>query len=152
MGITYRDFNETNTVALFMGPIWTMHEEITTDELSRLIGSEEPVVLLDVRNRDYYSMRHICGAANMPLPDMERDIAERAGWDDLVVVYGSGPENGESAVAADKLVTLGYKRVLRYAGGAAEWSRANLCMEGSVKVRPRELEAAPVPALPAEAA
>lgn len=152
MGITYRDFNEINTVALFMGPLMTMHEEVSTDVLSRMVASDEPMVLLDVRSLEYYSMRRIPGAVNLPLAEIEREIAGVAGRDDLVVVYGSGPENGESAVAADKLVTLGYKRVLRYAGGVAEWSREKLPMEGSIKVRPRELASSGTPAPPAEAA
>ena len=112
-------FNVFNTVALFWAPELYDHEELTLRELEALSGSG--YVLLDVRAETLFEEGHIQGALNLPVAGIESGASRLIPPSATVVVYGRSPDCAESAVAADKLKTLGFEKVLRFTGGFEEW-------------------------------
>lgn len=125
-----KDFNPLNIIAIYTGPIAVMHPNITTGELDSLKRSGRSFILLDVQGRGSFAKEHIAGAVNVPSVDIEKEVPGLAGWDDLIVVCSRNSGCMASAVAVDKLITLGYKKVLRYAEGVAGWKSAGLSAEG----------------------
>ena len=115
-------FNVFNTVALFWAPELYDHEELALRGLEALEGSG--YVLLDVRSEASFEEGHIQGALNLPVGGIEMGAGRLIVPGTTVVVYGLGPGCAESAVAADKLKTLGFEKVLRFTGGFEEWSGA----------------------------
>lgn len=115
-------FNVFSTVALFWAPELYDHEELALRELEALRGSG--YVLLDVRAEASFDQGHIRGALNLPVGGIELASRRLIAPGATVVVYGRGPGCAESAVAADKLKTLGFEKVLRFTGGLEEWSGA----------------------------
>jgi phage shock protein E len=97
--------------------------ECSAEELSGLLAADERPLLVDVREPDEYAAGHLPGAVSLPrgvlefrLPDISSDP------DRLIVCYcGSG---GRSALAADSLLRIGYRRVLSLAGGIQAWGAA----------------------------
>ncbi len=115
-------FNVFNTVALFWAPELYDHEELALRELEALRGSG--YVLLDVRAEADFNQGHIQGALNLPVGGIESASRRLIPPSSTVVVYGRSPGCAQSAVAADKLKTLGFEKVLRFTGGLEEWAAA----------------------------
>lgn len=98
-----------------------MTNEISRDELSRLVQSDSPPVLLEALGAAYFADAHLPGAVNMP-PDQVDVLAPALipDQDAPVVVYCSGTcQNSE--IAAQRLVDLGYTDVRVYLGGKEDW-------------------------------
>ncbi len=128
--VTADDFNKLNDVAIFAGPLLGMHRTITGKELKTLIDRGESFALVAVLDKGVFEEAHICGSINMPVGRIEEDCLALIDRNELIIVYGKGPNDASSAVAADKLITLNYKHVLRYKGGLNEWKAARGCVEG----------------------
>lgn len=126
------DFNEINSVAIFAGPLLEMYPGIDTEELGSILRRDEKAVMVDVRSNRDYEEAHICGAVNIPLASIEEKADKVLKKDGLIIVYGQGPDSLDSAVGADKFVTLLFENVVRYSGGLAEWASAGLCTEGGI--------------------
>lgn len=105
--------------------------EISTDELKRLVGSGQ-VVLLDTRPHLEFSVGHIPGALNvapkpgMPMSQYTSDVAEidrlvGGRKDRPLVLYCNGPFCGKSKRVAEDLLAAGYTNVRRYQLGAPVW-------------------------------
>jgi rhodanese-related sulfurtransferase len=95
--------------------------EISRDELSRLVQSSSPPVLLEALGAAYFADAHLPGAVNMP-PDQVDVLAPSLipDQDAPVVVYCSGTcQNSE--IAAQRLEELGYSDVRVYLGGKEDW-------------------------------
>lgn len=125
------DFNRYNPVAIFAGPLLTMYMTVTKEELKTLLDRGEDIVLVDIRESAEFGKEHICGAMNLPLRSIEEKASALLKKDDLLIVCGEGEATLESAVGADKLTTLLYENVLRYAGGVRQWADAGYCVEGT---------------------
>ena len=117
-------FNVFNTVALFWASELYDHEELTLRELEVLMRSAEDYVLLDVRAEADFKEGHIQGALNLPVGAIELVSRRIIARETTVVLYGRGAGFAESAVAADKLKTIGFEKVLRFTGGLQEWAGA----------------------------
>jgi rhodanese-related sulfurtransferase len=106
--------------------------EIARDELAALLESGEPLVLVDALGPISYGAAHLPGAINIP-PERVDALAERRipGLDDVVVVYCANPSCESSVEVAERLVELGYRNVLHYAGGKEDWAKAGLPLEGA---------------------
>lgn len=124
------DFNRLNSVAIFAGPLLEMYTAVTKEELKTLLDRAEDIVVLDTRDGESYEKAHIRGSVNIPVAFIERDARTALKGDDLVVVYGRDSRCTASAVAADKLTTIGFKNVMRYTGGIEEWTKAGWPVEG----------------------
>lgn len=124
-----REYNPTNTVAIFWGGVLDSGRVVSMEGLRGLMESGRDVKLVDVREREMYDKRHICGAISIPVSELEITAPELLDPDDLIVVVSQKERCAASAVAADKLRTLHYTNVLRYAGGYREWRLKGGCTE-----------------------
>jgi rhodanese-related sulfurtransferase len=106
--------------------------EIARDDLAALLESGEPLVLVDALGPISYGAAHLPGAINIP-PERVDALAGRRipGLGDLVVVYCANPSCESSVEVAERLVELGYRKVLHYAGGKEDWTDAGLPLEGA---------------------
>jgi len=112
---------------------------ITVEELKAKVSTNEPVVILDVRNSESYagSDSRIKGAIHVNV----RKLKYRLGFPPLkdvpkdrqVVTYCSCPSDEASIKAAQVLLESGFKNVRVLKGGWHEWQKAN----GPVEARPR---------------
>lgn len=107
-----------------------MHQTIKREELKAKLDRGDPITLVEALPARYYEDRHLPGAVNMPhdeidalapalLPDKAAEI----------VVYCANAACRNSAVAAERLVELGYTKVRDYDEGKADWIAAGLPVE-----------------------
>ncbi|HEY0838300.1 MAG TPA: metalloregulator ArsR/SmtB family transcription factor [Azospirillum sp.] len=85
------------------------------------------VTVLDVRPEDEFALGHLPGALNIPLPDLERRLADLPPGQE-VVAYCRGPYCVMSFEAVAELRRRGY-RVRRLEDGYPEWRAAGLPVE-----------------------
>ena len=89
----------------------------------------DPVVV-DVRSPSVRSLdgRYIPGALAIDLADVDRRRAELAAERDIVF-YCTCPNEASAAIAAKRLMELGYTRVRPLLGGLDEWIAAGYEVE-----------------------
>ncbi|MCZ6679707.1 MAG: rhodanese-like domain-containing protein, partial [Candidatus Poribacteria bacterium] len=64
---------------------------ISADELKTAIENDEPVVILDVRDKELYDAEHLPGAISLPRAGIELEIDEIVpGQDAKIVTYCGG--------------------------------------------------------------
>ena len=97
-------------------------DEIDAGRASALLDSDEPPVLVDVRERDEWEEGHIPGAIHVPRGYLESRIEQTAPdrRRPMVVYCAAG---NRSAFAAKTLAELGYEEVSSLAGGFTDWKR-----------------------------
>jgi len=101
-------------------------EPVSREELlGRLSRSE--VTLLDVRPEDEFALGHLPDALNIPLPELERRLAELPAAQEIVA-YCRGPYCVLSFEAVAALRARGFK-VRRLEDGYPEWKAAGLPVE-----------------------
>lgn len=113
-----------------------MAREIDRDEAVTRI--EAGARLLDAQGPGKYEDAHIPGAIRGRLDDPDATLVDLG--DDLdreIVVYCTDQACGGSALASELLEGRGYRNVLRYADGLADWSHAGLPVETSEHTWPR---------------
>ena len=95
--------------------------ELTVLQVRALIASEEPCVVVDVREHHEWSAGHMEGAVHLSKGVIERDIEQTVpNTDTLMVLYCGG--GYRSALAAAALQAMGYTQAVSMAGGWREWS------------------------------
>jgi len=104
--------------------------EIDRDELRARMEHGDELVLVDALGPISYGTAHLPGAINIP-PDRVDAVAARRipNADTFVVVYCAGPDCVSSVEVAKRLLELGYRNVLHYAGGKRDWRDAGLPLE-----------------------
>jgi rhodanese-related sulfurtransferase len=109
--------------------------EIGRDELRSRIERGDDFVLVDALAPLSYGAAHLPGAVNIP-PDRVDALAERRIPDrgTPVVVYCAGLECDSSVEVARRLLELGYRDVVHYAGGKKDWTEAGLAVETSARL------------------
>lgn len=107
-----------------------MVRDINRDELKEMMDGGESFVLINVLDPQDFENEHICGSINLPSATIARDAVEVLNRNDTVIVHCSGPACTASRIAAEKLDSLGFGDVWRYAGGIEDWKAAGYCMEG----------------------
>lgn len=85
------------------------------------------VIVIDVRPQDEYQAAHLPFARSMPLPEIERRLAELS-KDQDIVAYCRGPFCMLSDEALKLLIGKGY-RVRKMLDGVAEWQAAGMPVE-----------------------
>jgi len=98
-------------------------EAIDAEELLRRMR-EDSVTLLDVRAETEYAVGHVPGAVNIPLPELERRLAELR-KDQEVIAYCRGPHCALSAEAVRALSAKGYK-ARHFDSGLPGWQALGL--------------------------
>lgn len=104
---------------------------ISSDELWQRLERGDELVVVDALAPMSYAHSHLPGAINLP-PEWVDDRAPRRIPDvnAEVVVYCADVTCDSSTVVAARLVELGYRNVMHYAGGKREWVDAGLPLEG----------------------
>jgi rhodanese-related sulfurtransferase len=104
---------------------------ITRERLRHKIESNDDFVLVDALAPMSFAASHLPGAINMP-PGRVDEMAPRRipGLDTEVVVYCASATCDSSVDVATRLIELGYRHVLHYAGGKSDWLEARLPLEG----------------------
>ncbi len=104
---------------------------ISRESLWQKIQSGDELVVVDALAPISYAASHLPGAINIS-PDQAGELAERRipDRDTEVVVYCANSNCESSVEVATRLVELGYRNVLHYAGGKRDWAEAGLPLEG----------------------
>lgn len=95
--------------------------EISAEEVSKKLETNEDFVLVDTREKEEYEAGHLPNAIYLSKGVIERDIEEHVpDLEKEIVLYCGG--GYRSALAADNLKKMGYKNVKSQAGGWREWN------------------------------
>lgn len=98
--------------------------EITVPQLLELQKSNQPFVLIDVREDHEWQKNHIPDAIHLSKGIIERDIEEVVPEKaTMIVLYCGG--GFRSALAASNLKKMGYSDVLSLAGGYRGWQQSH---------------------------
>ena len=99
--------------------------ECTIDDVLAKQQRGDRFRLVDVREDDEWRAGHAQGAEHIGRGVLERDIVAKAPDknEELILYCGGG---FRSALAADNLVRMGYRRVFSLAGGWREWTKRGL--------------------------
>lgn len=93
---------------------------IAIEDLQQLIKQQpEQVTVIDVRNPEEYAEKHIPGAINIPLGELENRSIELSKQAILITACGKG--GGRSAAAAEKLKQQGFTKAIFLCGGTFAW-------------------------------
>lgn len=111
-----------------------MVKNISREELQVMIASGEPFKVVDVLDKEHYEKEHIKGALSLPLNDIAKNASKLLKKDETIVVYCASFDCQASTMAAKKLISLGFKKVLDYKGGLKDYKEANLPLEGRLHV------------------
>ena len=102
--------------------------EMSVDELRQKRAAGDPFVLVDVREDNEWAAAHAAGAVHIGKGVIERDIESKVPDEDAeVVLYCGG--GFRSALAADALQKMGYRKVCSLAGGWRAYTEAGLPVE-----------------------
>jgi molybdopterin/thiamine biosynthesis adenylyltransferase/rhodanese-related sulfurtransferase len=94
--------------------------EVSLDELKRRLDAREPMVLLDVREKEEYRAGYIPGALSIPRGFLEMQAEQRLPDKSAkIVAYCAG--GPRSALAAKSLIDLGYTNVETVNPGFVRW-------------------------------
>jgi rhodanese-related sulfurtransferase len=107
-----------------------MEHTITREQLSSLLESASPPLLLEALPAKYFDDAHLPGARNMP-HDAVAELAPRLAPDKTapIVVYCANAACQNSPIAAVRLRQIGYTDVRVYAAGKQDWIDAGLPVE-----------------------
>jgi phage shock protein E len=108
--------NESNEQANELASVIT----ITAEEAKNMIDQEESIVIVDVRTQEEYDAGYIEGALLIPDFDIETKAETiLPDKDATILVYCRSGRR--SALAAQKLVELGYQNIYDF-GGIIDWN------------------------------
>jgi molybdopterin/thiamine biosynthesis adenylyltransferase/rhodanese-related sulfurtransferase len=113
-------------------------QEISPEEVKRLLDQKAPIKLIDVRESDEYSQGRLPGAVSVPRGFLEMRIEEKAKREEPVILYCAG--GTRSAFAARSLEELGYANVKSMAGGYNRWHDASYPTEKPVTLSAEQKE------------
>jgi len=99
-----------------------MDYEISVDQLKQLLTSDQPPVLLDVREQWEFDTAHIPNAVLMPMGDVPARAHQELDEEQHVVVLCHHGARSLSVTAW--LRNQGYDKAQSVAGGIDAWSRA----------------------------
>jgi hydroxyacylglutathione hydrolase len=97
-------------------------EEITVDQVRRVVGTTDAPTILDVRSDSEYRDSHIPGARHLFLGKLiQGDLPKFSKDEDVVVVCGTGYR---SMVASTLLKDAGFGHLSSLVGGMESWEKA----------------------------
>ena len=91
-------------------------------QASRMIASENPPLILDVRTPEEYTEGHIPGARLIPLNTISDSLAILSQYKDeeIIAVCRSGRRSG---IATEQLTKEGFGKVYNLKGGMVQWKQ-----------------------------
>lgn len=107
---------------------------ISRNELRARLDAGEATVVVEALGPTYFNDAHIPGARNLP-HDQVDELADAVigDRDAFVVVYCANTPCPNSAVAARRLLELGYTDVHEYVEGKEDWAEAGLPLESTTQ-------------------
>ena len=108
----------------------------TAGEVAAMLEDGREIAFLDVREIVPFGTGHPLLATHLALGQIEGELAGLVPRRDTRVIVTDGGE-GLSAVAAHRLVRLGYGNVAVLAGGAPAWAAAGLALFPEIEVPPK---------------
>jgi adenylyltransferase/sulfurtransferase len=93
--------------------------EITVEELSKRMKSDDAPTIIDVREPFEYQLAHIDGTVLKPLNDLREWVQALDKDKEYIMLCHTG---ARSAYATMILTQMGFKQVKNLIGGIAEWS------------------------------
>ena len=102
-------------------------EKIKKEDLKKMLDEKQDFLLFDVRPYAGYLQKHIKGAKNLPVEEIEKE-EKSLDKSKVIVVYCGGYTCPLSGYAAEKLAGMGFK-VKAYEGGISEWQKADFPTE-----------------------
>ncbi|CUR45691.1 Rhodanese-like domain protein [Alloalcanivorax xenomutans] len=107
-----------------------MNDSIQRDELKRRLDNGDPLVLVEALPERHFHSGHLPGAINIP----HEEVSALAGTalpdkDATIVVYCANTGCQNSRIAAGFLRGAGYRNVLEYVEGKADWQEAGYPLE-----------------------
>jgi rhodanese-related sulfurtransferase len=103
-------------------------KECTIADVKARLDRREPFHLIDVREDNEYAVDHLPGARHLGRGILERDIETTIPDPDAdIVLYCGG--GFRSALAAESLQKMGYRRVVSMDGGIRAWRDAGYALE-----------------------
>lgn len=112
--------------------------ETDTDAVRALQTSDDPTVIIDVREREEFVDGHIEGAEFIPRGQLDLKIETAVPRRDTpIVLYCAG--GTRSALAARSLQELGYSDVKSMAGGFTAWKRSGFPVHIPKSMSPEQL-------------
>ena len=100
----------------------------SAETLKTAIDNNQPVVILDVRDKEQYEEEHLPGAISLPRAAIELDIDEIVPDQDTHIVTHCGG-NTRGSLSAHTLQIMGYKNASVLTGGFRGWKAAGLPTE-----------------------
>jgi rhodanese-related sulfurtransferase len=100
-------------------------EEISVDDVAARLARGDAFELVDVREESEFAAGHIKGARHLGKGVIERDIEGAVPDPDAAIVLYCGG-GFRSALAAESLLTMGYRNVKSMAGGWRAWKAKSL--------------------------
>ena len=104
----------------------------SAETLKTTIDNNEPVVILDVRDKALYDAEHLPGAISLPRAAIELEIDELVPDQDTHIVAHCGG-NTRGSLSAHTLQIMGYKNASVLTGGFRGWKAASLPTEKGVE-------------------
>ena len=104
-----------------------MHN-LNAKQLKERMDQGEKMVLVNALEENKFNAKHIPGSLNV---FTKETIEKKLAKDDHIVVYCTDVACNKSVLLYYLLETMGYKHVLRFAGGLKEWEEEGYPMEGS---------------------
>jgi rhodanese-related sulfurtransferase len=102
----------------------TIQECFAIKQFKKLLKrSPEKVVIIDVRSLDEFAEKHIPGAMNIPLIELEARSNEFS--KDAMIFTTCGKGGGRSAYGAEILRQLGFNNATYLCGGTFGWYENN---------------------------
>ena len=110
-----------------MAGLPTSHiEQLSTEELHKMITGDHKMALIDVRSVREYDNFHIEGAINIPLSDLRARYVELDPDAPTALICGGGQR---SSMGASIFKQRGFKHLFNVAGGMAGYSAAGYAAE-----------------------
>jgi len=103
-------------------------QELSVEQVKQKLDARESMRLIDVREGEEYARGHVPGAESLCKGILERDIEKLVPDPETpVVLYCGG--GFRSALAAENLQRMGYKKVWSMWGGWRGWTEAGFSIE-----------------------
>ena len=109
-------------ILLLVGCTTNNYTTISQDNAKEMMKEEKDYIILDVRTKEEYYDKHIDGAINIPLNEIESSTVLKDKEQTIFVYCQSGRRSVE---ASKKLIQLGYKNIYNLDGGIQSFKEVN---------------------------
>ena len=102
---------------------------ITAKELKQRLDTDNKIKLVNAMEENKFRLKHIPNSLNLfRREDLEKYLAK----DEPIVVYCTDYACNKSIMLYQLLEVLGYKNIIRFAGGMYEWENEGYKLEGEM--------------------